>query len=112
MAGDIWLTLPDGTEYELHGNVTIGRDPGNDLTFDLPTVSREHAAVTFREGRWYIEDRGSFNGTFLNGTRVQPGTPLPLRHADRIGIGSEAILFSWPGQLRDPDLTEPLEEVS
>jgi pSer/pThr/pTyr-binding forkhead associated (FHA) protein len=112
MAGDIWLTLPDGTEYELHGNVTIGRDAANELTLDVPTVSREHAAVTFREGRWYIEDRGSFNGTFLNGTRVQPGMPLPLRHADRIGIGSETLLFSWPGQLRDPDLTEPLEEVS
>jgi hypothetical protein len=112
MAGDIWLTLPDGTEYELHGNVTIGRDAGNDVTFPVPTVSREHAAVMFREGRWYVEDRGSFNGTFLNGTRVQPGMPLPLRHADRIGIGSETILFSWPGQVDDPNTTEPLEEVS
>src|SRR6266508_4546204 len=67
MPGDIWLTFPDAT---------------NDLTFASPTVSREHAALTLRDGRWYVEDCGSFNGTFLNGTRVQPGTPLPLRHAD------------------------------
>src|ERR671935_966213 len=112
MPGEIWLTLPDGTEYELHGNVTIGRDDRNDLTFPVVTVSREHAAVTFREGRWYVEDRGSFNGTFLNGIRVQPGMPLPLRHADRIGIGAETILFSWPAQLKDADTTEPLEEVA
>lgn len=111
MPGDIWLTFPDGTEYELQGSVTIGRDATNDLTFASATVSREHAAVSFRDGRWYVEDRGSFNGTFLNGTRVQPGMPLPLRHADRIGIGSETVLFSWPAQLRDPDTTESLEEV-
>ena len=112
MAGEIWLTFPDGTEHELTGNVTMGRDTGNDLTFASPNISREHAAVTFRDGRWYIEDRGSFNGTFLNGTRVVPGTPLPLRHADRIVIGEETVLFSWPAQLEDPDTTEPLEEVA
>ncbi len=112
MAGEIWLTFPDGTEHELKANVTIGRDARNDLTFESASVSRNHAAVVFRDGRWYVEDRGSFNGTFLNGTRVQPGTPLPLRHADRISVGAETVLFSWPGQLRDPDTTEPLDEVS
>jgi pSer/pThr/pTyr-binding forkhead associated (FHA) protein len=111
MPGDIWLTFPDGTEHELKESVTIGRDARNDLMFDSQSVSREHAALTFRDQRWYIEDRGSFNGTFLNGTRVQPGAPLPLRHADRIGIGAETLLFSWPAQLLDPDTTEPLDEV-
>jgi FHA domain len=111
MPGEIWLTFPDGTEHELKESVTIGRDARNDLTFESASVSRHHAAVVFRDGRWYVEDRGSFNGTFLNGTRVQPGTPLPLRHADRIGVGAETVLFSWPGQLQDPDTTEPLEEV-
>jgi pSer/pThr/pTyr-binding forkhead associated (FHA) protein len=112
MAGEIWLTFPDGVEHELTGNVSIGRDPKNDLVLESAAVSREHAAVTFQDGRWYLEDRGSFNGTYLNGTRVVPGTPSPLRHADRIGIGTETLLFSWPGQLDDPDTTEPLEEVA
>lgn len=112
MGGDSWLTLPDGTEHELKEAVTIGRDSKNEITFPSAAVSREHAAVVFRDGRWYLEDRGSFNGTFLNGTRVQPGTPLPLRHADRIGIGAETVLFSWPAQLRDTDTTEPLEQIA
>jgi pSer/pThr/pTyr-binding forkhead associated (FHA) protein len=112
MPGDIWLTFPDGKEHELKESVTIGRDDSNDLTFTSATVSRDHAALRVTDGRWYLEDRGSFNGTFLNGTRVQPGTPLPLRHADRIGIGAETVLFSWPAQLEDPDTTEPLEEVA
>jgi hypothetical protein len=112
MGGDSWLTLPDGTEHELTEDVTIGRDPENDVAFPSPAVSREHAAVIFRDGRWYLEDRGSFNGTFLNGTRVHPGTPLPLRHYDRIGIGGETLLFAWPAQLEDPETTQPLEEAA
>jgi pSer/pThr/pTyr-binding forkhead associated (FHA) protein len=110
--GDIWLTFPDGAEYELKETLTIGRASENDLTLDSSAVSRKHAALVFRQRRWYVEDRGSYNGTFLNGARVNPGTPLPLRHADRIEIGGETLLFSWPGQLQDPDATEPLEEVS
>lgn len=112
MAGEIWLTFPDGAEHELTENVSIGRDSTNDLVMESAAISREHAAVTFRDRRWYVEDRGSFNGTYLNGTRVVPGTPLPLRHADRISVGTETLLFSWPAQLDDPDTTEPLEEVA
>jgi hypothetical protein len=112
MAAEIWLTFPDGSEHELKDSVTIGRDTRNDLVMESAAVSRDHAALTSGDGRWYLEDRGSFNGTYLNGTRVVPGTPLPLRHADRISIGAETLLFSWPAQLHDPDTTEPLEEIA
>jgi hypothetical protein len=112
MAAEIWLTFPDGSEHELNDSITIGRDTHNDLVMESAAVSRDHAALKFNDGRWYLEDRGSFNGTYLNGTRVVPGTPLPLRHADRISIGAETLLFSWPAQLKDPDTTEPLEEVA
>jgi pSer/pThr/pTyr-binding forkhead associated (FHA) protein len=110
MAADIWLTFPDGTEVELRDSVSIGRDTSNDLVMESSAVSREHAAVNFQDSRWFLEDRGSFNGTYLNGTRVVPGTPLPLRHADRISIGAETLIFSWPAQSNDPDTTDPLGE--
>ena len=112
MAADIWLTFADGREYELKDSVSIGRDAKNDLVMESAAISREHAGVTFQDGRWYVEDRGSFNGTYLNGTRVVRGTPLRLRHADRISMGTETLIFSWPAQLEDPDTTEPLEEVA
>ena len=111
MAGNIWLTLPDGSEHELTGPLLIGRSNENDVVVPSNAVSRRHAALVEREGRWYVEDRGSYNGTFLNGTRVNPGAPLPLRHADRIEIGGEAFLFSWPAQTGDPETTEPFEEI-
>jgi hypothetical protein len=110
MAANISLTFPDGTEVELKESISLGRDTTNDVVLESSAISRDHAAVTLQDGRWYLEDRGSFNGTYLNGTRVVPGTPLPLRHADRIGIGTETLIFSWPSQIDDPDTTDPLGE--
>jgi pSer/pThr/pTyr-binding forkhead associated (FHA) protein len=79
----IWLTLPDGIEFELGDRLAIGRAPENDLALDSKKVSREHALVAFRDGRWFLEDRGSYNGTFLNGTRLQPGVPRPEQLRER-----------------------------
>jgi pSer/pThr/pTyr-binding forkhead associated (FHA) protein len=110
MPQHIWLSLPDGTEHTLKGSVTIGRDPTNDLVLTSNTVSREHASITFRGGRWYLEDRGSYNGTILNGTRLQPSAAFPLRHADRIELGAETVVFCWPSQPVDPDVTATLKE--
>ncbi len=46
---------------------TIGRRPDNDLALtDKGTVSKEHAVITCSDGSFYIEDKGSANGTFLN----------------------------------------------
>jgi pSer/pThr/pTyr-binding forkhead associated (FHA) protein len=110
VTGRAAVILPDGGERELTSDVTIGRLEENDVALDKPTVSRRHALISRREGRWFVEDRGSSNGTYLNGTRIQPGVPLPLRHADRIAIGDELLVFSDPAQLDDPERTEPLEE--
>jgi pSer/pThr/pTyr-binding forkhead associated (FHA) protein len=111
MSHEIWLTFPDGTEHELRERLTIGRDAQNDLALPSKKVSRQHAEIRFERGRWVLEDRGSFNGTFLNANRLQPGAPVPLHHADRIGIGPETIVFSWPGQAADEETTEPHEEI-
>jgi pSer/pThr/pTyr-binding forkhead associated (FHA) protein len=112
VAGRATLILGDGNELELHEEFTIGRADENDLTLDQPTVSRHHALVVEAEERWFLEDRGSFNGTVLNGIRVQPGVRLPLRHGDRIGFGAEHVVFSWPEGLSDVDRTTPIEQIA
>jgi pSer/pThr/pTyr-binding forkhead associated (FHA) protein len=103
------LILPDGSERELSSEFTIGRAEENDLTIAKATVSRHHAVVTEEGERWFLEDRGSFNGTFLNGSRIQAGAKVPLRHGDRIGLGAESIVFSAPGSLVDPEVTTALQ---
>jgi pSer/pThr/pTyr-binding forkhead associated (FHA) protein len=68
------LILPDGTERPLAPEFAVGRAEDNDLTIEKPTVSRHHLVVSEEGDRWFVEDRGSFNGTFLNGSRIQAGT--------------------------------------
>ena len=109
MAAAASLILSDGTERELRSEFTIGRAEDNDLTLERPTVSRHHVVVTEEGDRWFVEDRGSFNGTFLNGSRLQPGMKVPLRHGDRVGLGAESVVFSAPGSLVDPDVTTALQ---
>jgi pSer/pThr/pTyr-binding forkhead associated (FHA) protein len=105
------LTLPGGREERLRPGLTIGRGEENDISLPSKTVSRHHAVFAFRDGRWFIEDRGSANGTFVNDTRIPFGIPHPLRHADTIGVGAERLVFSWPAERADPDRTDTQDRV-
>jgi hypothetical protein len=49
---------------------TIGRDASCTLTIDSGLVSRIHARVVLRDGRWRVEDLDSTNGLYLDGERV------------------------------------------
>jgi len=50
--------------------ILIGRDPSCDITLNNQNVSRFHAKLLRRNGRFYVEDNNSTNGTFINGTRI------------------------------------------
>lgn len=53
-------------------------------------VSRNHAEVYRQDGRFFVRDCGSVNGTFVNDRRVT--APTPLAAGDRVRLGSEATL--------------------
>jgi pSer/pThr/pTyr-binding forkhead associated (FHA) protein len=74
-----------GTSLPLDAVNSIGRDVNNSIIIDDSFVSAEHAVLTFRGRAWYVEDRGSTNGTWLNGQRVEG--LLPLGYGDEIQIG-------------------------
>lgn len=71
----------------------IGRSSKNDinLSFDL-SLSRFHAEVNRQDGKYFVSDVGSRNGTSLNGKAVLQ--PLELKVGDRITLGETTILFS------------------
>jgi pSer/pThr/pTyr-binding forkhead associated (FHA) protein len=50
-------------------------------------VSRRHARIHKQRTQFFIEDLGSANGTFLNGQRLTPYLPHPLRDKDEIQLG-------------------------
>jgi hypothetical protein len=62
----------------------MGRDPECDLVIAHPSVSRAHAEIYHRDGRWWLRDLGSKNGTFVDGIAVTDH-PLPAQCWLRLG---------------------------
>lgn len=70
--------------------VTLGRHPRCSVVLDDPRVSRRHAEIRLRLGRYTLSDLGSSNGTTVNGRAV---TEVALADGDRIAIGPTELTF-------------------
>ena len=77
--------IAPGTSFNLTPQTTIGRGPTNTIQISDASVSAEHTRISFRNGVWYVQDAGSTNGTFLNGTPARDA--LPARAGDVIQVG-------------------------
>ncbi|HEV2250080.1 MAG TPA: DUF3662 and FHA domain-containing protein [Candidatus Limnocylindria bacterium] len=82
--GSVRREVPLGAEP-----ITVGRDPKNDIVLDDRRVSRRHAEVRLRLGRYTLYDLQSTNGTFVNGRRI---AEMVLSHDDRISIGGAELV--------------------
>jgi pSer/pThr/pTyr-binding forkhead associated (FHA) protein len=60
-------------------------------------VSRLHAAIRLENGKLYLVDLDSTNGTFLNGKRLPPGGTKLLRNGDRVRLGIFRIRVHFAG---------------
>lgn len=81
--------------------MTIGRNSASQkVDLDLNPldpdayVSRRHAQVTYAEGRYWVTDLDSSNGTFLNDNRLEPNRPAALSHGDRLRLGRVELAFT------------------
>jgi pSer/pThr/pTyr-binding forkhead associated (FHA) protein len=64
---------------------TIGRATRADFILDVPLVSRLHCRLTAHSTeRLEVQDLGSTNGTYVNGTRV---SRAELKAGDKLGVG-------------------------
>jgi len=73
-----------------------GSFPEIDLTEDdlESRVSRKHARIFFEGNKYFVEDLGSLNGTFINkGSRLSPGSSHELHDGDEIIIGKTFLDF-------------------
>lgn len=86
-----------GKRFALTHDTIIGRDPSSDICVDMSFVSRQHAHVTLRENRWFIEDLGSRNGTQVNGTPVDGATRLD--NGDQIKVGGAIFKYIAGGNV-------------
>ena len=80
-----------GETFTPQGDRTmIGRSPDCPVFLDDVTVSRRHAVLVERDGRWFVEDQGSLNGTFVNRRRVESAE---LSDGDELQIGKYRLTF-------------------
>ncbi len=90
----VWLTDALGLRYPLDpsfGLVRIGRATDNDVAIDNQRVSRYHAQARWIESDWLVYDLDSTNGTFVNGERVFPSQPRPLRTGVVLRLGDHDL---------------------
>jgi pSer/pThr/pTyr-binding forkhead associated (FHA) protein len=69
---------------------TAGRHPESDIFLDDVTVSRRHAEIHRRDGKFFVQDKGSLNGTYVNRQRVEE---TPLASGDELQIGKFKLVF-------------------
>ena len=69
---------------------TAGRHPESDIFLDDVTVSRRHAEIRRRDGKFFVQDKGSLNGTYVNRQRVEE---TPLASGDELQIGKFKLVF-------------------
>ena len=81
------------------GEVSVGRDPSNQLWVSDPALSRQHCLLTRNGDRYFIRDLGSLNGTVVNGMAVEE---LQLHHGDQIAIGTSVLKFLLEGGEENP----------
>lgn len=71
--------------------VTIGRDPKCEVFLNDRTVSRRHAHLSLQNGRAFIEDLGSLNGTWVDGAIVSQGE---LHNGSSLQIGTFKMIIN------------------
>jgi pSer/pThr/pTyr-binding forkhead associated (FHA) protein len=86
-------TLGEGERFELNARaITLGRGSPNDIQLEGDEfASAHHARVEPRRDGVWIEDIGSTNGTYVNGTRLD--RPQRLTVGDVVRVGETDLRF-------------------
>ncbi|MEZ5180474.1 MAG: FHA domain-containing protein [Acidimicrobiales bacterium] len=80
--------VDDGAVTVLAGGaISIGRAAERGIVIDDTRISRDHAVLAPARGGWTVADRGSANGTTVNGERLEPQQARPLAVGDVVGLG-------------------------
>ena len=91
---ELVVTEADGAArtYPMSGEqLQIGRSESCEVILQDTYTSQMHARVFAKDGEWFVEDLGSTNGTFLNGTRLD--RPRRLSRGDIVRIGETDLRY-------------------
>ena len=83
--------------YEVSGNEVIGRGKKCDITIGDRYLSIKNSRIFKSSGKFYLEDLGSTNGTYLNGEMLRDEA-VELLDGDKISVGRTNFLFVLPSK--------------
>ena len=104
--GKLVLINPNGPsqEYVLaKSNISMGRTITNDIVINDVRVSRNHARLECGQSGVLLVDMGSFNGTRLNGVRIERAT---LKPDDTISLGGQQLKYKVEDPSEDVGITK------
>jgi signal transduction histidine kinase len=103
----------EGKQFELaDGETALGRDANNAIRLHDTEVSRSHADFNVVGGNCTVLDKGSANGTIVNGQKVEEAT---LHPGDQIQVGQTILVFSNTSpelEKEEGDLAEKISLIS
>ena len=102
MKARLVLRRRDGTlqSFALGGQARIGSAPNSEVMVERDRVSPLHAVLTLEDDAYWVEDKQSSYGLFVNGTRIGK---TKLRHFDVLTIAPDVslvFLTTQPGSAR------------
>src|SRR6476661_3913122 len=80
--------------------INVGRVQGNELMLPKGNVSKRHARLLFRDGRFIVTDLKSTNGTYVNGRKIAQATIV--REGDKIYIGDFVLRIESAVSVNQP----------
>ncbi len=102
--GSNWVVIPviksDANPYQ--NRIIVGRARNCDVTIADPTVSKVHAELRETDaGTFQLMDRGSRNGTAVEGTPCLVGEPAKVSNGNLLRFGAIETVFLDAGSLFD-----------
>ena len=84
--------LDEIQSFDLERDVVyVGRSPRNDICLKDPYLSQRHLKVSKRGEKYFIQDLGSKNGTFVNGVAVSPDVEVEIPEGVAVTMGISVI---------------------
>jgi predicted component of type VI protein secretion system len=102
-ARPIRLVLGDTELADADIGLVVGRHPALcDRTIDDVTISRRHCRFSLHEGRLFVEDLNSLNGTLVDGRDLAPFDPVSLAEGETVTLGRFTLTIARLGVENSP----------
>ena len=74
-------------QFKIGRSVARSKPTDNNAIFDCKVLSRNHALIWYKEGKFFLQDTKSSNGTFVNSQKIESQKYVQLLEKDVLKFG-------------------------